>query len=598
MGKLKVLPAGIANMIAAGEVVGRPASVVKELMENAIDAGATQVDVVIRDAGRTAIQVIDNGTGMSPSDAVLCFERHATSKISEAEDLQHIESYGFRGEALASIAAVAEVTLKTRRETDDTATQVTITEGSTKSASVAAPVGSNFLVRNLFYNTPARRKFLKSDSVELRHILEEFTRVAITRPDAGFSLSSNGRDIFRLRPAKSLKFRVMDLMGAGVAGDLVDITAQTSIVRLNGFLARPDSARKTVGNQYFFVNGRYFRSAYLHKAVMKAYEEYVPEGYTPSYFILLETAPDSVDVNIHPTKTEVKFEEETVIFQTVYACVRETLGKNAFGEGLDFETDGKVEMPQLSRSFEEFRGPVQSAPAPPLDPTYDPFSNDTFSSSEKTGKQQASWNSGFEARPDYGALFEENMAANARALVVKGRFVIAPTASGIMLVHIRRAWERILYERTLRALSKNAPVTQAGLFPVHVQVGAQALLLFEANAAMLGAAGFDIAPFGTDTVVVNGVPEGYSCEAGKVQQMVQDLVLILSDEAPGVPELVRSGLASKLATLGSLNAEVPANAAKAQELLDALFACENSELTAGGKKITVLISADEIEKKF
>ena len=615
MGKLKVLPANIANMIAAGEVVQRPASVVKELMENAVDAGADQVDVVVKDAGRTSIQVIDNGVGMSPADAVLCFERHATSKIAEAEDLQRITSYGFRGEALASIAAVAEVTLKTRRAADETATQVSISEpGAVKTSSVAAPTGSNFLIRNIFYNTPARRKFLKSDNVELKHIVEEFTRIALTRPDVGFSLSSNGRDIFRLRKAKSLKFRVLDLMGASVTGDLVDINAETSLVRVSGFLASPDTAHKTVANQFFFVNGRYFRSAYLHKAVMKAYEEYLPEGYTPSYFIWLEVAPESVDVNIHPTKAEVKFEEDSVIFQTIYACVRATLGRNAFGEGIDFNTEGRVEMPQMGSSFEEYRGPVTSAPAPPVDAGYDPFAvNLGFdgagdeealrTGNARTGLPLRDTDSPFARRGElanagYGRLFEEQQALQARALVVKGRFIIAPSASGVMLVHIRRAWERILYEKTLKALSKNAPVTQTALFPVQVQVGTASRLLFDEHAAMLASVGFDITPFGTDTVVVNGVPEGYSCEPGKVQQMVQDILLILSDETSGVPEVVRSGLAAKFATLGSVNAEPPKDAADAQRLIDALFSCENSELTASGKKITAVLSVEDLDKRF
>ena len=603
MGKLKVLPANIANMIAAGEVVQRPASVVKELMENAIDAGATQIDVVVKDAGRTSIQVIDNGSGMSPADAVLCFERHATSKIAEAEDLQHITSYGFRGEALASIAAVAEVTLKTRRASDDTGTQVVISDPtSVKTASVAAPSGSNFLVRNLFYNTPARRKFLKSDNVELKHIVEEFTRVALTCPETGFSLNSNGRDIFRLRPAKSLKFRVLDLLGANVTGELVDITAETSLVRVRGFLARPDTARKTVANQFFFVNGRFFRSSYLHKAVMKAYEEYLPEGYTPSYFIWLEVDPEAVDVNIHPTKEEVKFEEDTVIFQTIYACVKETLGKNAFGEGLDFDTEGRVEMPQMGLAFDEYRGPSSTAPTPPLDPDYNPFNTGfdgvSFSSPGREEPAGRDVHPAPAAGANYGALFEQNMATQAKALIVKGKYIIAPSASGVLLVHVRRAWERILYERSLKALSKNVPVTQTALFPVQVQVGAAARLLFDENAAMLASVGFDIAPFGTDTVVVNGVPEGYSCEPGKVQQMVQDILLILSDETSGVPEVVRAGLASKFATLGSLNAEAPRNALEAQQLIDSLFACDNAELTASGKKITAVMSAEDLEKRF
>ena len=319
-------------MIAAGEVVQRPASVVKELVENAVDAGADQVTVVIQDAGRTLIQVIDNGCGMSPDQAVLCFERHATSKLRSAEDLHNILTFGFRGEALASIAAVAEVTLKTRREEDEVGCQVDFADSQHLSTQeIAAPRGANFSVRNLFYNVPARRKFLKSDNVEFKHVVTEFIRVALTRPDIGFTLTHNGKDIYVLRPAKSLKFRIQDVLGGNVAKEIVDIKAETSVVGIYGFAGRPDMARKGLGNQYFFVNGRYFRSPYLHKAVMKAYENLIPEGVTPSYFVYLEIDPQSIDVNIHPTKTEIKFEDDSVVFQILYACIKESLGKNSAG---------------------------------------------------------------------------------------------------------------------------------------------------------------------------------------------------------------------------------------------------------------------------
>jgi DNA mismatch repair protein MutL len=623
---IRVLDEATIDKIAAGEVVERPASVVKELVENAVDAGAKAITVECRDGGIEWIRITDDGCGIPSGEVRTAFLRHATSKIKDATDLSALLSLGFRGEALSSICAVSRVEIITKTPDALIGTRMEIEGGKETSFSeVGAPNGTTILVRNLFYNTPARRKFLKSDNIELKHIVEEFTRVALTCPEAGFSLNSNGRDIFRLRPAKSLKFRVLDLLGSNVTGDLVDITAETSLVRVRGFLARPDTARKTVANQFFFVNGRYFRSSYMHKAVMKAYEEYLPEGYTPSYFIWLEVDPEAVDVNIHPTKAEVKFEEDAVIFQTIYACVKETLGKNAFGEGLDFDTEGRVEMPQMGSAFDEYRGPASSAPAPPLDPDYNPFASpDSFASPDllPTGASLAKLGSfaslgmtGVSSRTreagegipsyrnpaesaGYGALFEQNQAAQAKALIVKGKYIIAPSASGVLLVHIRRAWERILYERSLKALSKNVPVTQTALFPVQVQVGASARLLFDENAAMLASVGFDISPFGTDTVVVNGVPEGYSCEPGKVQQMVQDLLLILSDETSGVPEVVRAALASKFATLGSVNAEPPRNALEAQQLIDSLFACENAELTATGKKITAVMSTDDLEKRF
>ncbi len=589
MGKLKVLPANIANMIAAGEVVQRPASVVKELMENAVDAGAGQVSVIISDAGRTLIQVIDNGCGMSPSDAVLCFERHATSKIASAEDLNEILTYGFRGEALASIAAVAEITLKTRREQDETGTQVTVGDfGTVKSSSVATPVGSNFAIRNLFYNTPARRKFLKSDNVEFKHIIEEFTRIAITRPEVGFTLTHNGREMFVLKRAKSLKFRVMDLLGSNVTGDIVDISAETSVVKISGFVGRPDTARKTLGNQYFFVNGRYFRSAYLHKAVMKAYEEMMPEGLTPSYFVFLEVDPHSIDVNIHPTKTEIKFEDDSVIFQILYACIKETLGRNSFGASIDFDTEGAGELPQLSRSFEEYHGPA-AAPAAAIDPDYNPFEPVT---------PNYDFSAHVEKHENYGKLFEERTLPSTKTMILQGRYILTPVASGVMAVHVRRARERIAYDTNLRALAESSHVTQTALFPVQVQVGAQQRLVFDENADLLAKLGFDISPFGVDTIVVNGVPEGYSCEEGAICQLVDDILLILSEGSGALPEMLQSRIAEKFAILSASGGEPMTSPLEAQRLIDTLFASENAEFTPSGKRIVSILSMDDIDKMF
>ncbi len=599
MGRLKVLPARIANMIAAGEVVQRPASVVKELMENAVDAGATQVDVVITDSGRTLIQVIDNGAGMSPSDAVLCFERHATSKIATATDLENIVTYGFRGEALASIAAVSEVTLRTRRAGDETATQVVIGGGdAVKTSSVSAPIGSNFAVRNLFYNTPARRKFLKSDNVEFKHIVEEFTRVAIPRPEIGFTLTHNGRQVHVLRKAKSIKFRILDLLGRNVVGDIVDLEADTSIVKISGFAGRPESARKALGNQYFFVGGRYFRSSYLHKAVMKAYEDFVPDGLTPSYFIFLNVNPGAVDVNIHPTKTEIKFEDDNVIFQVLFACVREALGRNSFGASIDFDREGAVEIPNLGRGFEEYRAESLS-PAVEPDAGYNPFEFAPRHEASASGPKAPSYASGglSAGRQDYGKLFRSSPEEH-EIMIVQGRFIVKKSPSGLMLVHIRRAWERVLYERALKAMSRGEHVTQTALFPVQVQVGVEQRLLFDDNSALLSSLGFDIAPIGNDVIEVRGVPEGYSCEVGKVEQMTGDLALILSDCQPALEEVMRQKMAAKFAMLGAVNAEVPSTPEAAVRLLDTLFASENAEFTPGGRRIVSLMPVEDIEKRF
>lgn len=605
MGKLKVLPAQLANMIAAGEVVQRPSSVVKELMENAVDAGATQVSVIIEDSGRTLIQVIDNGVGMSPADAVLCFERHATSKIAEPEDLSDILTYGFRGEALASIAAVSEVVLKTRRSQDETAIQVRTGGGNeTKTSTVAAPVGSNFSVRNLFFNTPARRKFLKSDNIEFRHIVEEFTRVAITRPDISFTLAHNGKEIYVLNKAKSLKFRIVDLLGNSVVSDVVDLETNAAELSIRGFVGRPDTARKTPGNQFFFVNGRYFRSAYFHKAVMKAYEGLIPEGVTPAYFIFLETDPHTIDVNVHPTKTEVKFEDDTVVFQLLYACVRETLGKNSFGASIDFNTEGAVELPKFGSNFGEYLG--NTAPEIGGDPEFDPFNMMTGGGALPEGSAVSSGykvpdnlSSHVDASQDYGQLFENRTLPASRTLTIQGKYIITPTASGVMIVNISRARERIMYDRTIRILSDaGVHFTQTALFPVEVEVGMDGALVLEGHADLLSRLGFDIRYENGGTVSVEGVPEGYSCEQGKVEVLLRELVNILSEETDSLQEIMNQRLAERIAATSLTGADSVRSPLEAQALIDTLFASDNAEFTSNGRRIITIVSVGDIDKMF
>ena len=636
MGKLQVLPAQLANMIAAGEVVQRPSSVVKELVENAVDSGADRIDVIISDSGRTLIQVIDNGCGMSASDAVLCFERHATSKIATASDLDAIMSYGFRGEALASIAAVAEVTLKTRREQDESGTQVVIGDsGKLRSSGVSTPKGSNFIIRNLFYNTPARRKFLKGDNVELRHIVDEFVHIAVPHPEIAFSLVHNGRQLYVLKKAKSLKYRIMDVMGMNVADTLVDLSAQTSELNVSGFIGTPRSAKKTQVNQLFFVRGRFFRSPYLHKAVMKAYEEMIPEGVTPAYFIFLDADPSSVDVNVSPTKTEIKFQNESIVFQIIYACVKETLGRNSFGASLDFESEGSIDIPIIGDGFAAYRDanpltfgggnpnfnpfdpdsslpPSGSTPSGNVSGQFFPDSGSSDSGSSGGGAglgADASGASGggqagrYQDYPprmgkdqSYGVLFESKCMSN--TLVLHKRFILTPVASGLMLVNCRRAFERILYERMLKALSSNNHVSQKALFPVQVQIGVQERLILEGASETLERLGFDITPFGTDSVVVNAVPEGMSCEEGKVRTMLDDIVAVLSEPGSGLQEVLNQRMAARFAALGAASFEIGSDPMAPRRLIDTLFACENAELTPGGRKIVAIVGIDEIENKF
>ena len=656
---IRILPSNIANMIAAGEVVQRPASVVKELVENAVDAGADQVTVKIQDAGRTLIQVIDNGCGMSPDQAVLCFERHATSKLHTADDLQHILTFGFRGEALASIAAVAEVTLKTRREGDEIGCQVDFADSQhLATQEIASPRGSNFAVRNLFYNVPARRKFLKSDNIEFKHIVTEFMRVALTRPDVGFTLTHNNKDVMVLRPAKSLKFRIQDVLGQNIAKEIVDIHADTSVVAVNGFVGRPDLAKKGLGNQYFFVNGRFFKSPYLHKAVMKAYEDLIPDGVTPAYIIYLEVDPQAVDVNIHPTKTEIKFEDDSVIFQILYACIKEALGRNSFGESIDFDREGVPDIPAFGKNFAEFH--PMDEPGTGVDASFNPFDNDGFPSESSpfnnsfpngAGRNHGSQNfpadggwseagtsfdgmsGGFnegipgfgdgapdfgaipdadpvrpyfnpstskfiDRRDDYGKLFEDRLAPAKALMTLQGKYIITPASSGLMVINATRAMERVLYDRFLEAIAKNGHATQTTLFPVTVQVGVENMCLFSEYSQLLATLGFDIAPFGTDTIVVNGVPEGYSAEAGKVQTMIGDLLLILSEDQSALEEMMTATLAGRLARLGALSGDSVTNQTEAQRLIDSLFTCGNPEYTAGGRRIISIVGMDELDKRF
>ena len=584
---LKVLPPNISNLIAAGEVVGRPASVVKELVENAVDAGAKSVSVTVLDAGKTLIQVIDDGCGMSPEEAVLCFERHATSKIETAEDLQHILTYGFRGEALASIAAVAEVTLKTRRPEDEVGIQVEISDSKPAQVQpVAAPSGSNFAVRNLFYNVPARRKFLKSDSAELRAIIQEFLRIALIRPEVAFRLTSNGKEIHNLRPAATRKKRILDIYGMNLAKELVEVNVDTILVRISGYIGNPEDARKSTGNQFFFVNGRYFRSPFFHKAVCKPYEKLVPDEYTPAYFLFLETEPERVDVNIHPAKTEVKFEDEGMIFEILMAAVRESLGKNDFTPSIDFDMRGAPDIPVFTKGK---TGGNTRPYHPQIDfsPLFNPFDEPAPAPDIPV----------IEPSPAYGRLFEEeSTAAQNSLLVLQRRYIVTPVKSGMMVIDIRRARQRIYYERFLEKIAEQQPVRQQTLFPVTLKLSAEDYLTVLEQPDLVARLGFDIQDFGGNTVVVNALPEGFETGEESVKIAVDDLIAALRDD--NSLEDQSHLLAGRMAASAAASGFGALRAAEAQSLVDQLFACREPNLTPDGRKTLSIISFEEIEKKY
>lgn len=592
---LQVLPQNISNLIAAGEVVSRPASVVKELVENAVDAGATSVSIAVSDSGKTLIQVIDNGCGMTPGEAVLCFQRHATSKIASAEDLNRILTYGFRGEALASIAAVAEVTLRTRKADAEVAAEVTISGTSEPhSGSTAAPVGTSISVRNLFYNVPARRKFLKSDSAELRNIIQEFLRIALIRTDLSFKLISNGKELYNLRPARNVKQRINDIFGMGLAKNLVEVKVDTTIVRASGYIGNPIDAHKRSGNQFLFVNGRFFKSPFLHKAVCKPYEKLIPEDTVPAYFIFLETDPEKVDVNIHPAKTEVKFEDEPVIFEILSACVKESLGKNDFTPSIDFDVKDAPEIP-LMPDFKpgNFDRGSFRAPSINYDPLFNPF--DLGSPMHKREDEFAEPSRA--PQHSYGKLFEEdNAARKARLIVLGGKYIVTPVRSGLMVVDILRARKRIFYERYLEKLAEHLPVSIQTLFPLTFTLSAEDHMALLEQPDLLESLGFDIRDFGGSSVVVHGLPEGYSLDEESVRTSLDELIAALRDDTSLDDH--NSYMAAKMAESAARSGREAMNPEEAQLLVDQLFACREPNLSPEGRRCTAIITLEELEKKL
>ncbi|HBZ35473.1 MAG TPA: DNA mismatch repair endonuclease MutL [Rikenellaceae bacterium] len=576
---IHILPGHITNLIAAGEVVQRPASVVKEMLENAVDAGADSIQVIIKDSGRTLIQVTDNGSGMSREEAKIAFQRHATSKIETIEDLNHLNTYGFRGEALASVAAVSEVTLRTRRESDEIGCEIKFAESSLISErEISTPKGSNFIVRNLFYNVPARRKFLKSDATEFRQIVQEFSRVAFTRPDLSLRLVHNDIEIFHLSPA-NLKKRILDIAGKEMGKELVHIHLESPIVKISGFTGKPEDSRKTPGNQYFFVNNRYFRSPYFQKAVVKAYENLIKEETIPSFFIFLEIDPERIDVNIHPSKTEVKFEDEFAIYDMLHAVVRESLGRNSLMPSIDFDIEGAPEIPAVNYNY--------YAPPPKInfDPLFNPF--------EET----------FQYKRELMEPFVGETARLERPTVqVAGRYIITAIKSGLLIINIKRARERIFYEKYLDSLNNFSTISIRTLFPKSIELDENTYNIILENAGILQSLGFDIRPkedgSPRNVVEVMGLPENISDSTDDLLALIDQLVYDLTELGNSQLEDARQKYAATLALSAALCGKDSMNNQQAQLLIDTLFACREPSFTPSGKPCSTIITLEEIDKRF
>ncbi len=597
---IRVLPDVVANQIAAGEVIQRPASAIKELVENAVDAGSDRIHIIIKEAGKTLIQIVDNGCGMSENDARLCFERHATSKIRTAEDLFSIRTMGFRGEALASIASVAQLEMKTKRIEDENGTHIRI-EGSELmfQQPVACQNGTSIAVKNLFFNVPARRRFLKSTGTELKHILIEFQRIALTKPGIQFILNHNDSEVFNL-PVAGLRERIIHLMGKQLDANLVNISANTSIVNISGFIGKPEKAKKTYGEQFFFVNGRFMRHPYLHKAVMKSYESILYPETIPSYFIYLELDPSLIDINIHPTKTEIKFEDERAIFQILQACVKQGLGKFNITPSLDFNRDGAIDIPVFSRS-----GPIKG-PEIRINPDFNPFK-----SGESTGHRFEN-HSSFKKDPPVGwetlypqrnensddesqKLFGSPESDFNNVIQLRGKYLITPVKSGLLTIHIRRAWERILYEQYI----KNAGQESAGqklLYPVQFDLNPAELSLLSELTEELEPLGFQIEHFGGQTIIVHSIPA--QVDDKNIEELVLDLLKTFTAETDRVETIMRERLARSLAKLASRNVKRNMESIESTRLIEQLFQCENPQSTPGGKKTMTILQFNEVEQHF
>ena len=601
---IQLLPDSVANQIAAGEVIQRPASVIKELVENAVDAGAKTINVLVVDAGRTSIQVIDDGCGMSETDARLAFERHATSKIRKADDLFDLHTMGFRGEALPSIAAVAQIELRTRREGDEVGTCLTLSGSRIESQEMCScGVGSSFTVSNLFFNVPARRKFLKTNTTELNNILTAFERIVLVYPNICFTLHSNGQELMNLR-AGSLRQRITDIYGRRYGQDLLPVSVETALCKITGFVAKPETARKKGAHEYFFVNGRFMKHAYFHKAVQQAYERLIPAGAHVPYFIYFDVSPADIDVNIHPTKTEIKFENEQAIWQILSAAVKDAIGQFCEIPQIEFDTEGRPDIPV----YNPVAVPVDM-PRVERNPQYNPFRE----------KASRNWERLYEGLPTQPTQQEQSLFGASQDVPVsglddaalsseqpveltdvsplhyqyKGRYIMTAVKSGLMIIDQHRADIRIRYERYMQQLADAPASSQRMLFPEIIEMAPSESVLMEEMMPALSAVGFELTPLGPSSYAVNGVPAGI--EGLNATQLIQDILasaIPVTHDTISINHQVALGLAR--------HAAIPYGQQLSNEEMDVvvnnLFSCDNVNYTPDGKAVLCILPQADIEQ--
>lgn len=617
---IQILPDAVANRIAAGEVVSRPAAAVKELLENSIDAGATFVTLVVKEGGKALMQVIDNGKGMSENDARMSFERHATSKIKDPDDLFRIKTKGFRGEALASIAAIAKVELKTRQPQAETGTRVAM-EGSEfiVSEACATPVGTVVSIKNLFFNVPARRKFLKSDSVETKHIMEEFVRVALAHPDIGFEMMNNGQTVYRLEPG-NLRQRIVGILGTSHNDKLVPVDEKTDVVTITGFIVKPEFSKKTRGDQYFFANRRFIKSGYLNHAVEAAFDGLLPKDCHPGYFLFLDLDPEEMDINIHPAKTEVKFSDERSIYHILGSAVKQGLGKYNISPSLDFERETSFDFTPV-KDISTLKMPEIS-----VNPSYNPFEEErkntrggnNYTPPEKTERERnnlSNWQNlygdfdQFEANKPFEAslpsaqnegLFEADEAADdfmrSSYFQIEGKYLITSIKSGLVVIDQHRAHERVLYERLMHALEKGNPAIQQSLFPETIDFNPMDFELLKDVWDELRAIGFDMELFGGNTIIVRGIPADLPEQ--NVQKLIEELMERFKHNASELKadknNTVIKALADKMAVKYGTRLSKP----EAESLIADLFSCAQPYTAPDGKPTLLTLPLTELDEKF
>lgn len=604
--RIQLLPDHVANQIAAGEVVQRPASVVKELIENAVDANAKHISLLVKDAGKTLVQIIDDGEGMTDTDARLSLERHATSKISKAEDLFKIQTKGFRGEALASIAAIAHLEMKTRTEADEVGVQINV-EGSKVSQQIptVTPIGTSIAVKNLFFNIPARRNFLKSDAVELKHIIDEFQRVALAHPDISFKMIHNGNELFNL-PQSNLRQRIVGIMGSKSNEKLVPVNEDTDLIKIRGFIGKPEFAKRSRGEQFFFVNNRFIKNNYLNHAITSAYEGLLKEKTHPSYFLYLEIDSDRIDINIHPTKTEIKFDDQHAIYSILQSSIKHSLGQFNIAPSLDFDKDSS-----LDPSYQQHKNPVK-LPEIEVDRDFNPFKEEKpqakshFQKNTFQHEKQVvpkNWEDLYDVESELtdeaqqtNLFSEKQVEESSKSFQLNNKYIVTPFKSGVLMINQYRAHFRILYENLLKNITEQPAASQQLLFPLELNLNAHSNEIFKELKESLENTGFSFTKITNQSVVINGIPD--MIQESQVDKIIDELFTEFENEVPSTGFESNTILAKSLAKNMAIKNGISLKEDEQQQLINSLFYCKDYLQTPDDKQIFINLSVDDIDKKF